>query len=274
MSFDEMFREVDGDLWDQLGKVDAIVFPTSAYIDPKGKAKLGRGLGAQVCELIPNAESILGEMMYQNGKTNIHSIGVIDGTKIIAFPIRPENIFVNATKINLHPNVRKRYQVGDVVPGYYGVPDSGLFAHSANLLYDLIMNLSLRLVAIPKMGSSVLDWYSQILPVLSMTKLAYSEHIIVVTGEEAVTDDCNEDDNEDTTFDKKNDSLSFCDGKCEDCETPTTILNSLFAPPKNNDVLFNILDSILSNKPKTTNGDSCTDDSDIGDMIRKAFPNR
>jgi len=240
-----MFRETVGNIWDQLGKVDAIIIPVSLYIDPQGKAKLGKGLGAQLCDCITDAESILGGKIREQGPYNLYVIGIINGTKIISFPIRPQTVIVCYGKTNIHPNIRKRYQVGDIVPGIYAMPDSGLFAHSANLLYDKIMSEGLGIVAMPKIGSSLLDWDNEVIPVIEKTKLRNCENILIVSEKESAP--INE-----TEIKNAVDDCLNCEENCFECEELTqSIFNPVYLLKSNiqqpiPEHVCNIMDNLIN----------------------------
>lgn len=166
----QLNKEITGNIWDYIGKVDGICITINLYFKD-GKNIMGAGIAKEAKERYPGIDHNIAfvhdtfgaEMCHimQCDMSNPHQIG---GTKIITFPTKPAWIRVNKSKSNVLPFYRTKPFVfaGRDIPGYMGYSDLRLIKKSAaSLRYvlDALRNLW-KIVLIPRPGCSHggLDW--------------------------------------------------------------------------------------------------------------------
>jgi hypothetical protein len=157
-------KEMVGNIWDYIGKVDGICITINLYFKD-GKNIMGAGIAKEAKERYPGIDHDIAFTHDTFGMETIHIIKCdlsnpkkIGGTKIITFPTKPAWIRVNKSKSNVLPFYRTKPFVfsGKDIPGYMGYSDLRLIKKSAeNLRYvlDALRGLWQR-VLIPKPGCS------------------------------------------------------------------------------------------------------------------------
>lgn len=120
-------KEIEGNLWDYLGK-GVIAITTNGAVNRKGEASLGRGCARQAAEHLPDLAWRLGTAISEHGN-HVSYLG--DG--IVSFPV-------------------------EHTP--YESPDTRLIARSAMELATLTDQMGWELVVVPRpgCGGGGLEW--------------------------------------------------------------------------------------------------------------------
>jgi len=127
-------KEIDGDLWDFLGKA-VVAITTNGAVTRKGEASLGRGCARQAAERFPGLALRLGSAIAEHGN---HVAYLGDG--IVSFPV-------------------------EHTP--YEAPDLRLIARSAMELASLADSMGWDTVVVPRpgCGGGGLEW-NDVRPIL------------------------------------------------------------------------------------------------------------
>lgn len=80
-------KDIAGDLWHGLGKVDAICITTNGYVKKDGACVMGRGCALQAVNMFKGINYLLGAMIKRNGNI-VQVIKSEEGTDLIAFPVK------------------------------------------------------------------------------------------------------------------------------------------------------------------------------------------
>lgn len=160
----QLDKEIIGNIWDYIGKVDAICITINLYFKD-GKNIMGAGIAKEAKERYPEIDHSIAFVHDTFGSEMCHIIKCdmsdpyrIGGTKIITFPTKPAWIRVNKTKSNVLPfyRIKPFVTVGKDIPGYMGYSDIDLIKKSAATLrytLDALRNLW-SCVLIPRPGCS------------------------------------------------------------------------------------------------------------------------
>jgi hypothetical protein len=78
---------IKGELWNGIGKVDAICITTNGFVKKNGEAVMGRGCALEATKRYPDIQIILGTALRHNGN---HAVRLMNdkGTDIWSFPVK------------------------------------------------------------------------------------------------------------------------------------------------------------------------------------------
>ncbi len=137
-------------IWEYLGKADAICVTTNGYVTRKGKAVMGRGIARQATILFEGIEYKLGGLIRKNGNC-VQVVLEHNGTKILSFPVKPEKIRYDRNKVVKH--AQNKYKEEDIVPGFHAKANLGIIKRSCLELKEMIENNEWNKVYLPIPGS-------------------------------------------------------------------------------------------------------------------------
>jgi hypothetical protein len=180
----ELSKEFYGNIFEYIGKADAICIPTNNYINQDGDNVMGKGIALQAKSFFPSLPKDIG-LALSFGPT-VHIVKSVGKTKILNFPTKPHHFFVNRVKSNLVSHAKKRYKYKDEVPGYYCVSDLSLIEQSAYSIENLARILGWNFVVIPKVGCGAgeLDWDEDVKPLFKKIGFYDKPYIYFCLGKE------------------------------------------------------------------------------------------
>ena len=92
-------REERGNIWDLIGKYDAICVTTNGVVKANGECVMGKGIALQANQKFKGIARVLGEKINEKGN-HAHRLGVVNGkTEIVSFPTK--NNWKDNSDINL-----------------------------------------------------------------------------------------------------------------------------------------------------------------------------
>jgi hypothetical protein len=153
------FIEAKCDLWS--AEADARCITTNGYVRKNGAAVLGRGVALQATKRFPDLEAKLGERLAASGnRVYVFPEMQFDGATIVTFPVKPNHMTAVARPSNVVRHMRKKFKVGDEVPGWATTAQPPLIRRSA---YDLIWHIEQQgwqrvLLPRPGCGAGELKW--------------------------------------------------------------------------------------------------------------------
>jgi len=155
-----------GDLWSQIGIVDAICITTNGFVKHNGAAVMGRGCAKQATKRFPEIEHKLGNAITKYGN-GIFLLAEERGTKILSFPVKHTSM-VCTSPHQMVTHMRNRISIGNTIPGWALIADLELIRKSAQQLIEGIERRGWTNVALPRpgCGAGELSW-TQVEPILS-----------------------------------------------------------------------------------------------------------
>lgn len=82
------YKLAQGNLWNYIGKANAVCITTNGFTKRSGQAVMGRGCAAQALKRYPGLDKTLGEMIGEHGNRTMR-LTKERGTSIVAFPVKP-----------------------------------------------------------------------------------------------------------------------------------------------------------------------------------------
>jgi hypothetical protein len=141
------FRQLKGNIFDHLAEADAVVVTTNGFVKRNGRAVMGRGIAKEMNKKVKDLDLALGKHLRENGNV-VGIIGEIDGTPIIAMPVKP---VMGALDQKL-PHV-KLSKGQTQVPGWGVQADPNIIAQSTDDLVALVNERGFRDVLMPRPGA-------------------------------------------------------------------------------------------------------------------------
>lgn len=156
-------KEIKGDMWSFLQRVDAICITTNGFLKQNKLPVMGRGCALQAKKRYTQIEKNLSQHLLQNG----NNVGVIlkDGrTDIVSFPVKPRSAPLGSPVVE-HMKGKKFHS--NIVPGWACKADLELIRTSALQLKELADKNNWKYVVLPRPGSGAgeLNW-SDVKPVI------------------------------------------------------------------------------------------------------------
>lgn len=153
------------DMFNFLGKVDAMCITTNGYVKKNGEAVMGAETAKQMAERFPMLPRQYGKILKKYDLCTL-PICSHDRTTIVAFPVKPEGD--TSTEDNVVTHMQERYAEGSYVPGWALKADPDLIRQSAKQLTALTESYGWRevLLPCPGCGAGELSWEKDIYPVL------------------------------------------------------------------------------------------------------------
>ena len=157
-------KELRGDLHDI--PCDVVCITTNGFVSKNGKAVMGRGCAKEIKELEPGIDLILGSRIKNNGNTVSTLKTTTTGKMILSFPVKPESVVFDGENIVEH--AKRKFKVGDTVPGYYAKADLEIIEHSARALRRMADSMpEWKTILIPRPGCGAGELsYSEVRPIL------------------------------------------------------------------------------------------------------------
>lgn len=157
-------KTVYGNIWDFSDR-GAIGIPTNGVVNAAGAAVMGAGLALDAKVEFRGIEIELGKHLTENG--NVCGVFKKTGLTIVTIPTKPVSKRI-AKKREIVPYSRHKFDVGDVVPGYYCYADPDLIARSIGQLPSLLRDHKIGNLFIPMIGCGFgeLNFDTDVLPIL------------------------------------------------------------------------------------------------------------
>ena len=158
-------KEITGDLWDHIGKADAICVTTNGFVKRDGSAVMGRGCAKQAVQRIPSLAPLLGLKIKQLGLC-VCKLKAYNNTEIIAFPVKPKGLHAHITVIDRfvvrHMVDKLKFDKHGTtyVPGWAAKANIKIIERSCKQLNKLtsIMNWNKVILPRPGCGAGELNW--------------------------------------------------------------------------------------------------------------------
>jgi len=139
--FHVYFPEMSYNIWDCVGKYDAICVTTNGFVTRKGLAVMGRGNALQA-KVMFGSDKFLGAAIKANGhKCQVFQI--VKGTALVSFPVKPQVVEYDGTNVVDH--AKDKFKIGDQVPGFYAKASSDVIRRSSRGLAKLIRPFGARI---------------------------------------------------------------------------------------------------------------------------------
>ena len=151
-----------GDLIEEkLGDDCVICITTNGFVKKTGQAVMGKGIAKQIKDKISKIDIQLGNIIRIAGN-EVNVIRDYDKTKIVAFPVKPDKIYVdNPDKVNFAVNhMRHKFKMYDTIPGWACVADIEIIYESTKRLVQLADKNKWNEIYLPKpgCGAGELEW--------------------------------------------------------------------------------------------------------------------
>ena|SRR3990167_5006344 len=168
-----------GNIWDFIGKVDAICITTNGYVKRDGTCPMGRGIAKEALSRYPKIDKILGLYLKQYGNRPFKLVKEKD-TWICSFPTKEAGLELSLSFCREQEFLGKdyidqvltwaqgHYRKGDIVPGYHLQSNKALIQASAEKLVLMADKFNWKKIILPPpgCGNGGLSWPT-ILPFLS-----------------------------------------------------------------------------------------------------------
>lgn len=151
-------KEITGNLFDCIGKVDAICITTNGFVKANGEAVMGKGCAKEATHLWPDIARTLGSSIKYKG--NVPDTLIYQaGTVVVSFPVKP--VFEIFTGSNAVRHMINKFQVGDIVPGWACLASLDIIEKSVLRLRQLADEHSWKTVILPRpgCGAGELNWH-------------------------------------------------------------------------------------------------------------------
>lgn len=162
-------KEMKGDIWKFLHKVNAICIPINGWVRG-GLNAMEKGLALEAKEKFPGIDREIGHLI-DTFELKVEIVkaaypenwkgGEIDKlTRIVTFPTKPKFVICNKFKSNVVKHMKNSYKEGSKVPGYHSKSNLELIKKSSEELNTYIRYLKWTKVIVPKpgIGNGELKW--------------------------------------------------------------------------------------------------------------------
>ena len=167
------------DVWNFIGKVDAICVTTNGFIKNNGCCVMGRGIALQARDRYKGIDRKIGSLIKING--NVPAIAWKDkGTNIVTFPVKTvSEVMTKDTLLVKH--MMGKFAMGDLVPGYALKADLSIIEKSSMFLSELIDQYDWKTVMLPMPGchNGQLTW-EIVEPIVSKY---LKDKVVIITNE-------------------------------------------------------------------------------------------
>ena len=137
-------------LWDFIGKVDALCITTNGFIKRGGKAVMGRGCAFEASKKFIGIDEILGYKIEHEG--NVPHI-LWENPLIVSFPVKPESKICIDVKQDVVKHMVSKFKVGDFIPGWACKANLDIIENSAKLLSLMANSANWKRVVLPTVGT-------------------------------------------------------------------------------------------------------------------------
>ena len=144
-------HEVQGNMFDELGRADMLCVTTNGFVKRNGHAVMGRGCARTARDMWPGVELQLGEHITLNGNTPC-LLGSVDNTEVWSFPVKEGMGICRDDSANVVAHMRSDIGPGENVPGWALVASLSLIRESARLLKAHADGSGFNRVVIPRAG--------------------------------------------------------------------------------------------------------------------------
>ncbi len=172
-----------GNLWDYIGKVDAICIPTNGFVTSSGRAVMGRGVAKQALDKFIGIDKILAEKITKLGNIPAVLMETKEGTVLVSFPVKDTKI-VSATAEDIAEHVvshaKNLYKVGNLIPGYHLKADYRIIRTSAVFISHFAKIYGFDSIALPRVGAGAGERSWRIIEEILDRDLIPAEKFVVV----------------------------------------------------------------------------------------------
>jgi len=152
-------------IWDFVGKADAICITTNGFVKSGGEAVMGRGCAMEATQRFNGIAKILGNKLNSIG--NVPHI-LWNNPIIVSFPVKPSRKVCTNVQNDVVTHMRNKFVVGSVIPGWACKADIEIIKESAMLLAKLAEINKWNTIALPMAGCGAgeLTWV-EVEPILN-----------------------------------------------------------------------------------------------------------
>jgi len=137
---------------------DAICITTNGFVKKDGTAVMGRGCAYTFAQLYPDAQEVLGYRILLYGNIVQEICRRPGKAAVYIFPVKPESVIYDGTNAVSH--MKKRFKIGDTVPGWAATADIDLIIKSANRMVEWANDENYKAIVLPRpgCGAGELSW--------------------------------------------------------------------------------------------------------------------
>ena len=147
--------EVKADLWGfyQVDKI-LVAITINGFVKKDGNAVMGKGCAYEASLIVPDAQRILGSSIRRNGWDHIHKID----QHLAGFPVKRDKAICDGH--NVVSTMRRKFRVGDRVPGWALKSETRIIANSLRKLFWYKDSNGYKRVFLPRpgCGAGELSW--------------------------------------------------------------------------------------------------------------------
>lgn len=154
------YNMTQDNLWNYIGKANAICITTNGFTKRSGEAVMGRGCAAQALKRYPGLDKKLGDMIKEHGNRTMR-LTRERGTSVVAFPVKPiyrsvstkeelESKCVEHMIEHLSKDLGTKNRV--FIPGWATKAEVGIIANSANQLVQMADKFDWKHIVLPLPG--------------------------------------------------------------------------------------------------------------------------
>lgn len=160
-------KEIKGNIWDYHDLGFTICIPTNGYVKKNGCAVMGGGLALQANRRYPGFSKKLGALIGHPTTTlcrNVWETVWEVHERVLVFPVKRD--FGDFVEGNVVLHMAKRFEIGDLVPGWALKAELSIISESLKKLDTFRKDRKRDVVVIPRVGCGAgeLDWETQVKP--------------------------------------------------------------------------------------------------------------
>lgn len=152
-------REITGNLFDYINKVDILCITTNGFVKANGECVMGKGCAKEATRRWPGIAKILGSKL-QGGANIVHGLIQEENTIIASFPVKPVYSVCKEDHSNVVRHMRNKFKPGNKVPGWACVADPAIIQGSAIYLAEIVNTYGFNNILLPRpgCGAGELNW--------------------------------------------------------------------------------------------------------------------
>jgi hypothetical protein len=161
-------RDIKGNLWNGIGRADAVIITTNGFVRKDGRATMGAGVALQARHRFPNIDKELGKLINENGSI-VQPIREVNGTFLVSFPTKP----IFATREDVLDRLKNKAPelpglLRGCIPGWAAKSTIEIIRRSCQELVSLTDKMKWKKVVLtrPGCGNGELSYYEEVRPIL------------------------------------------------------------------------------------------------------------
>jgi len=150
-------KEIQGNLFDHIGKADAICITTNGFVKSNGECVMGKGCAQEATKRWPGIALLLGDSIKADGNAVIPLISENE-TVILSFPVKSIRETFDGTNAVRH--MTSKFKVGDSMPGWACKAKIDIIESSASCLARIATAHKWTNIILPRpgCGAGELNW--------------------------------------------------------------------------------------------------------------------